>query len=82
MTIRQQLKRAGLRLTLPRLKVMEMLQANPQQQLTAEAVYMELQQQGHSIGLTSIYRALADFEQAQLVDRQRPGQAKSLYQLA
>lgn len=62
------LKQAGLKVTLPRMKILNMLQTH-QQHLTAEAVYKSLLEAGEEIGVATVYRVLTQFEAAGLVRR-------------
>lgn len=65
-----ELKKVGLKVTLPRLKVLEMLeQKSEQHHLTAEDVYKALIEQGEEVGLATVYRVLTQFEQAGIVRR-------------
>ena len=65
----QDLRRAGLKVTLPRLKVLEILENSPQRHMSAEDVYKALLDQGEEIGLATVYRVLTQFEAAGLVSR-------------
>jgi len=69
MTDPMNLKRAGLRTTQPRLKIMQILQQSAVRHLTADDVYLQLQLQGEDIGLATVYRVLAQFEAAGLLVR-------------
>ena len=66
---RQELKKAGLKVTLPRLKILEILEGNQQRHLSAEDIYKELLETGEDIGLATVYRVLTQFETAGLVKR-------------
>ena len=66
---RQELKKAGLKVTLPRLKILEILEGNQQRHLSAEDIYKELLDTGEDIGLATVYRVLTQFETAGLVKR-------------
>lgn len=64
------LKKVGLKVTLPRLKVLEILeQESEEHHLTAEDVYKILIEQGEEVGLATVYRVLTQFEQAGIVRR-------------
>ena len=64
------LKKVGLKVTLPRLKVLEILeQEGEEHHLTAEDVYKILIEQGEEVGLATVYRVLTQFEQAGIVRR-------------
>ncbi|QXP85866.1 ferric iron uptake transcriptional regulator [Methylococcus sp. ANG] len=67
----QDIRNAGLKVTLPRIKILEMLeeQSDQERHLTAEDVYKRLIQQGEEIGLATVYRVLTQFEAAGLVKR-------------
>src|SRR5690554_6084147 len=65
-----ELKKAGLKVTLPRLKILEILEVRgDQHHLTAEDVYKILLEQGEEVGLATVYRVLTQFEQAGIVRR-------------
>ena len=66
---RQELKKAGLKVTLPRLKILEILESDKQRHLSAEDIYKELLQTGEDIGLATVYRVLTQFVTAGLVNR-------------
>lgn len=65
----QDLKRAGLKVTLPRMKILQILADSDMRHLTAEAIYRELLDAGEDIGLATVYRVLTQFEAAGLVSR-------------
>ncbi|MGB1883668.1 MAG: ferric iron uptake transcriptional regulator [Gammaproteobacteria bacterium] len=65
----QELKKAGLKATLPRLRILEILAASPDRHLSAEDVYKALIDVGEDVGLATIYRVLTQFEAAGLVQR-------------
>ncbi len=66
---RQELRKAGLKVTLPRLKILEILEGDKQRHLSAEDIYKELLETGEDIGLATVYRVLTQFETAGLVNR-------------
>ena len=66
---RQELRKAGLKVTLPRLKILEILESSRQRHLSAEDIYKELLETGEDIGLATVYRVLTQFEAAGLVTR-------------
>ncbi len=65
----QQLKKAGLKVTLPRVKIMQILESSDERHLSAEEVYKKLLDAGDDVGLATVYRVLTQFEQAGLVTR-------------
>lgn len=65
----QELRNVGLKVTLPRLKIIEMLERSVTRHLSAEDLYRMLREQGEDIGLATVYRVLTQFEAAGLVHR-------------
>lgn len=63
------LKKAGLKATLPRLRILEILEKSSAQHLSAEDVYKALIDNGEDVGLATIYRVLTQFEAAGIVQR-------------
>ncbi len=77
-----ELKNAGLKATLPRLKILGLFESSQVRHLTAEDVYRLLLQQGDAdIGLATIYRVLTQFEQAGLLIRHHFESGKSVFEL-
>ena len=76
------LKAAGLKITLPRVKILEILENNSSQHLSAEEVYQQLKQSGEEVGLATVYRVLAQFESAQIVIRHNFEGGYSVYELS
>lgn len=75
------LRKAGLKATLPRLKILEILQANKESHLSAEDVYRLLMNDDEDIGLATIYRVLSQFENAGLVIRHHFEDGHALFEL-
>lgn len=65
----QELRKAGLKVTVPRVKILQMLESSPQRHLSAEDVYKNLLESGEDVGLATVYRVLTQFEAAGLVSR-------------
>lgn len=65
----QDLRKAGLKVTLPRLKVLEILETSDHRHMSAEDVYKAMLEMGEEIGLATVYRVLTQFEGAGLVSR-------------
>lgn len=78
---RQELRKAGLKVTLPRLKILEILESNAQRHLSAEDIYRELLDTGEDIGLATVYRVLTQFEAADLVMRHNFEGGHSVFEL-
>jgi len=64
-----ELKKAGLKVTLPRLKILSILENAEQRHMSAEEVYKALLEAGDDVGLATVYRVLTQFETAGLVVR-------------
>ena len=63
------IKNAGLKVTLPRMKILELLEHSPNRHLKAEDIYKMLLDSGEEIALATVYRVLTQFETAGLVTR-------------
>ena len=63
------LRRAGLKITVPRLKILEILASSQPRHMSAEDVYRRLLDSNEDIGLATVYRVLTQFESAGLVTR-------------
>jgi len=75
------LKQVGLKVTLPRMKILDMLQMQHDQHLTAEEIYKALLASGEEIGLATVYRVLSQFEAAGLVTRHYFEGGQSVFEL-
>ena len=78
----QNLKRAGLKVTLPRLKVLQVLEHAEPRHLSAEDVYKQLLETDDSVGLATVYRVLTQFQTAGIVDRHNFDDGHAVYELA
>jgi len=63
------IKNAGLKLTLPRMKILELFESSDDRHLKAEDIYKMLLDSGEEIALATVYRVLTQFETAGLVTR-------------
>lgn len=70
MSEQQNLRKAGLKVTLPRVKILEIISETDQRHMSAEDVYKALLAQGEEFPLATVYRVLTQFEAAGLVSRQ------------
>ena len=77
----KQLKEAGLKITTPRLKVLQILDDADKHHLSAEEVYKALIDMGEDVGLATVYRVLSQFEQAGLIQRHNFEGGYSVYEL-
>lgn len=75
------IREAGLKVTLPRLKILEILESNESRHLRAEDVYRILLDKNEEIGLATVYRVLTQFEAAGLVKRQNFEGNTSVFEL-
>ncbi|MGL5799354.1 MAG: ferric iron uptake transcriptional regulator [Plesiomonas sp.] len=75
------LKKAGLKVTLPRLKILELLQTGNCQHISAEDLYKKLIDVGEEIGLATVYRVLNQFDDAGIVSRHNFEGGKSVFEL-
>jgi Fur family ferric uptake transcriptional regulator len=78
----EELKRAGLKITLPRIKILTILQEPNNQHISAEDVYKLLLMQNEEIGLATVYRVLNQFDDAGIVTRHHFEGGKSVFELA
>jgi Fur family ferric uptake transcriptional regulator len=81
MSTAQDLKTAGLKATLPRLRIINLFETSKLRHMTSEDVYRELQAEGLDIGLATVYRVLTQFEQAGLLVRHHFESGKAVYEL-
>jgi Fur family ferric uptake transcriptional regulator len=77
----RELKGSGLKVTVPRLKVLDLFQHSHERHLTAEDVYRKLLGEHSDIGLATVYRVLTQFEQAGLLVRHHFEGGKAVYEL-
>jgi len=77
----QDIRKAGLKVTLPRVKILEILENTDARHVSAEDVYKELLANGEEIGLATVYRVLTQFESAGLVERHQFDGGHSVFEL-
>lgn len=75
------LKKAGLKVTLPRVSILEILEEAEQHHMSAEDVYKTLLKNGNEIGLATVYRVLTQFEAAGLVTRHHFDGGQAIFEL-
>lgn len=75
------LKNAGLKATLPRLKILELFENSKERHLSAEDVYKILITTGEDVGLATVYRVLTQFEEAGLLSRHHFESGKAVFEL-
>jgi len=77
-----ELRKAGLKVTLPRLKILNILETAENHHMSAEDVYKALLEAGDDVGLATVYRVLTQFESAGLVERHNFEGGHSVFELA
>ncbi|MCP1651943.1 Fe2+ or Zn2+ uptake regulation protein [Pseudomonas nitroreducens] len=77
-----ELRKAGLKVTLPRVKILQMLDSAEQRHMSAEDVYKALMEAGEDVGLATVYRVLTQFEAAGLVVRHNFDGGHAVFELA
>jgi Fur family ferric uptake transcriptional regulator len=77
----QELRDAGLKVTLPRIKILQMLESSATKHLSAEDVYKALIEADEDVGLATVYRVLTQFESAGLVERHHFEGGSSVFEL-
>lgn len=75
------LKNAGLKATLPRLKILELFENSEQRHMSAEDIYKIMITTGEDVGLATVYRVLTQFEQAGLLVRHHFESGKAVFEL-
>lgn len=76
------LKDAGLKITMPRLKILEILETHADQHFSVEDIYKLLLQENEEIGIATIYRVLTQCEQAGLVKRLQFEEGPAVFELS
>lgn len=78
----QELRKAGLKVTLPRVKILQILECAEDKHMSAEDVYKALLEAEEDVGLATVYRVLTQFESAGLVVRHNFDGGHSVFELA
>ena len=79
-TENNELKKAGLKVTLPRLKILEILERDSERHMTAEDIYQCLRDANEDVGIATVYRVLTQFESAGLVERHNFDSGPAVYE--
>lgn len=77
-----ELRKVGLKVTLPRVKILQMLDTTDRRHMSAEDVYKALMEAGEDVGLATVYRVLTQFEAAGLVVRHNFDGGHAVFELA
>ena len=78
----QELRKAGLKVTLPRVKILQQLEESAERHMSAEDLYKALLESGSDVGLATVYRVLTQFEQAGIVLRHNFEGGSAVFELA
>lgn len=76
-----QLKKVGLKVTLPRVKILNILEQSDERHMSAEDVFKALMDAGDDVGLATVYRVLTQFEQAGILERHNFEGGHSVFEL-
>ena len=76
-----ELKKAGLKVTLPRIRILQILENCSERHMTAEDIYQSLRDAGEDVGIATVYRVLTQFETAGLVERHNFDSGPAVYEL-
>ena len=77
----QELRKAGLKVTLPRVKILQILENSDKKHMSADDVYFALKEAGEEIGLATVYRVLTQLEDATLVSRHNFEGGRAVFEL-
>jgi len=77
----QELRKAGLKVTQPRMRILEILETSSGKHMTAEGIYRELIQHHSDVGLATVYRVLTQFEAAGLVLKHNFEGGQAVYEI-
>lgn len=77
----QDLRKAGLKVTQPRMRILELFETAKSRHMSAEDIYRQLLAHGDDIGLATVYRVLTQFEAAGLVLKHNFEAGQSVYEL-
>jgi Fur family ferric uptake transcriptional regulator len=76
-----ELKKVGLKVTLPRIKILQILENTVERHMTAEDIYQSLRDADEDVGIATVYRVLTQFETAGLVERHNFDSGPAVYEL-
>ena len=77
----QELKKVGLKVTLPRLKILQILESCDDRHMTAEDIYQSLRDSDGDVGIATVYRVLTQFEAAGLIERHNFASGPAVYEI-
>jgi len=76
------LRKAGLKVTLPRVRILEIFENSSERHLTAEDIYNKIREVGDEVGLATVYRVLTQFESAGILVKLNFEDNRSVYELS
>ena len=76
------LRDAGLKVTLPRVRILEIFENSTERHLTADDVFKKILESGDEVGLATVYRVLTQFESAGILEKLNFESGHSVYELA
>ena len=76
-----ELRKAGLKVTVPRIKILEIFESAPERHLSAEEIYTMLKESDEQVGLATVYRVLTQFEVAGILRRHNFESGHAVYEL-
>ena len=76
------LRKAGLKVTLPRVRILEIFEQSSERHLTAEDIYNKIREVGDEVGLATVYRVLTQFESAGILVKLNFEDNRSVYELS
>src|SRR3990167_6832267 len=77
-----ELRKVGLKVTTPRLKILALMENAKPHHMSAESIYQKLKDQGDDVGLATVYRVLTQFETAGLIHRHNFEEGSSVFEIS
>jgi Fur family ferric uptake transcriptional regulator len=77
----EDLRAAGLKVTVPRLKILNILEKSAESHLSADDIYRQLVEAGEDVGIATVYRVLTQFESSGLVIRHNFDNGSAVYEI-
>ncbi|WP_438952072.1 ferric iron uptake transcriptional regulator [Porticoccus sp.] len=77
----RELRKVGLKVTVPRLKILQILEEINESHMSAEDVYRKLLEAGDDVSIATVYRVLTQFEGAGLITRHNFDSGPAVYEI-
>ena len=77
----RELRKAGLKVTVPRLKILQLLEESGDRHMSAEDVYRKMMETGDDVSIATVYRVLTQFESAGLITRHNFDNGPAVYEM-